>query len=408
MENCELIRKAVKYIDNVISNEITIEDVAKNAGFSVNYFNRIFRNHTGFNVMEYARFRRLSRAARILRSSPQRDILSIALDCGYESHEGFIRAFKEQYGKTPSEYRDNMKDKPLVWADNELNATAVSEFHYSLPEFFQKDANDVINYLLDKDAKRYGYTAVTIAYNGSKIASDNDLSGSDGFVAIDNFYERPWLKLVLEDVSKLRKYVEQLSHFAPEHIEFVFYKETSMEEVREALNEIPCKKIGMRAETMYFGEPFILPNDAKKYSFKFLELGDVEAVELFISENHDPVFKKSGGYGLRDFLKKPLEERPLMQPMGVFENDRLLAISYGGLQNAHGFLLNNCVHTVKLSDTPNDAIKYLYMMTTNSVIEKGYIPFEDAQFNEYAKSHGEFDAFELGFEKVNTVFFIDF
>jgi hypothetical protein len=41
-------------------------------------------------------------------------------------------------------------------------------------------------------------------------------------------------------------------------------------------------------------------------------------------------------------------------------------------------------------------------------MEKGYIPFEDAQFGEYAKRHGEFDAFDLGFEKVNTVYSIDF
>jgi hypothetical protein len=43
-----------------------------------------------------------------------------------------------------------------------------------------------------------------------------------------------------------------------------------------------------------------------------------------------------------------------------------------------------------------------------AAMEKGYIPFEDAQFGEYAKRHGEFDAFELGFEKVNTVYSIDF
>ena len=41
-------------------------------------------------------------------------------------------------------------------------------------------------------------------------------------------------------------------------------------------------------------------------------------------------------------------------------------------------------------------------------MEKGYIPFEDTQFEEYAKAHGGFDAFELEFEKVNTVYSIDF
>jgi hypothetical protein len=41
-------------------------------------------------------------------------------------------------------------------------------------------------------------------------------------------------------------------------------------------------------------------------------------------------------------------------------------------------------------------------------MEKGYLPFEDTQFDDYAKRHGDFDAFELGFELVNTVFTIEF
>ena len=190
MENIDLIKNAVKYINNLGSNATNLDEVAKNAGFSTDYFNRIFRNHTGFNVMEYVKFRKLNRAARMLRTSPEREILSIALDSGYESHEGFSRAFKEQYGKTPSEYRENMKGKPLVWADNGLNATAVAEFRHVLDDFVEMDSDEAIDWLLEKDAKRYGYTAVTIAINGSKIVSDTG-SFENGFVTIDNFFEDP-------------------------------------------------------------------------------------------------------------------------------------------------------------------------------------------------------------------------
>ena len=60
MENSELISKAINYIktENSKSN-ITIEDVATQAGFSTDYFNRIFFAHTGFSIMEYVRFNRL-------------------------------------------------------------------------------------------------------------------------------------------------------------------------------------------------------------------------------------------------------------------------------------------------------------------------------------------------------------
>ena len=156
MENKDIVKNAVKYIDKLGSKKTTIEDVAKNAGFSIDYFNRVFRAHTGFNVMEYARFRRLTKAANMLRLAPDKDILSIALDCGYESHEGFARAFKEQYGKSPSEYREAMREKPFVFADYELNATAANEFRRALPDFYEKDSGDVIAELLEKDALRYG------------------------------------------------------------------------------------------------------------------------------------------------------------------------------------------------------------------------------------------------------------
>ena len=407
MENRDLIKNAVNYINNLGSNATTLDEVAKNAGFSTDYFNRIFRNHTGFNVMEYVKFRKLNRAARMLRTSPEREILSIALDSGYESHEGFSRAFKEQYGKTPSEYRENMKRKPLVWADNELNATAVAEFRHVLSDFIEMDSDEAIDWLLEKDAKRYGYTAVTIAINGSKIVSDTG-SFENGFVTIDNFFEDPYLTLVLDDLSNLRKYIDKLLLFKPSHIDCIFYGDVVFEGVKAALDGIHYKKIEGRNETMYFGEPFVLPEDSKKYDIHMLEAKDLNAVEDFIAEHPNEIFKKSGGYGLKNLLKKPLEERHLSQPFGVFYGKKLLAISYDGLQSTHGFYINNCVHTPNLPNTPNDAIKYLYLTATNAAMEKGYIPFEDTQLDKYAKEHGEFDAFELGFEKVNTVYSIDF
>ena len=407
MENRDLIKNAIKYINNLGSNATTLHDVAKNAGFSTDYFNRIFRNHTGFNVMEYVKFRKLNRAARMLRTSPERDILSIALDSGYESHEGFTRAFKEQYGKTPSEYREKMKNQPLVWADNELNATAVAEFRHILSNFFERNADEVIDWLLEKDAKCYGYTAITIAFNGSKIVSDTEFF-ENGFVAIDNFFEAPHLTLVLDDISHFRNYIDKLLFFKPCHIDCIFHKNVSFKDVKATLEGVKFKSIKEKNETMYFGDPFIIPEEAHKYDIHMLDEQDLEAIEKFIAEYPNEIFKKSEGYGLKKLIKKPVEERLFSQPYGVFDGKKLLAISYDGLQSTHGFCLNNCIHTPNLPNTPNDAIKYLYLTATNIAMEKGYIPFEDTQFDEYAKAHGGFDAFELGFEKVNTVYSIDF
>jgi AraC family transcriptional regulator len=54
--------------------------------------------------MRYLRARRLTQAARALAKGAP-NILSVALDAGYSSHEAFTRAFREQFGKTPDMVR---------------------------------------------------------------------------------------------------------------------------------------------------------------------------------------------------------------------------------------------------------------------------------------------------------------
>lgn len=162
MENDEIIKNAVKYIDRFYwKSGLNIDEIAANAGFSVDYFNRIFRAHTGFNIMAYVRFRNLNKASEQLRHS-DKSILQIALDSGYESHDGFTRAFKTQYGKTPDEYRNEMKNSPVIFADYALNATAPSQIKAALPDFFEMNSDDVIDTLLNQNAERFGYDAITI------------------------------------------------------------------------------------------------------------------------------------------------------------------------------------------------------------------------------------------------------
>jgi AraC family transcriptional regulator len=68
---------------------------------------------TGQPVMAYVRSRRLSEAARKLADDTP-DILSLALDSGYASHEAFTRAFKEQFGATPETVKRNRSTSSLA------------------------------------------------------------------------------------------------------------------------------------------------------------------------------------------------------------------------------------------------------------------------------------------------------
>jgi len=100
----ERIEGVKKYIRDHIDEPLTREVLADIAGFSVPHFHRIFTAQLGENIASYVRRMRLERAARKLRMGAV-DITQVALAAGYDSHAAFSRAFKQQYGLSPREFR---------------------------------------------------------------------------------------------------------------------------------------------------------------------------------------------------------------------------------------------------------------------------------------------------------------
>ncbi len=102
--NLNPIDKALWYIESRFSGELTLDEVARAAGLSRFHMTRAFGMATGLSIMRYVRGRRLTEAARALANGAP-DILSVAIDWGYGSHEAFTRAFRDQFGVTPEEVR---------------------------------------------------------------------------------------------------------------------------------------------------------------------------------------------------------------------------------------------------------------------------------------------------------------
>jgi AraC family transcriptional regulator len=99
-----LVAKALWYIESHFAMEISLEDVAAAGDVSRFHMSRAFGLATSRPVMRHVRGRRLTEAARALsRGAP--DILGVALDAGYGSHEAFTRAFRDQFGVTPEMVR---------------------------------------------------------------------------------------------------------------------------------------------------------------------------------------------------------------------------------------------------------------------------------------------------------------
>src|SRR5271154_7596059 len=96
--------KALWYIETHLAEAIALDAVAAACGVSPFHLTRAFGAATGYSIMRYRRARRLSEAARSL-SGGAGDILAVALDAGYGSHEAFTRAFRDRFGLTPEAVR---------------------------------------------------------------------------------------------------------------------------------------------------------------------------------------------------------------------------------------------------------------------------------------------------------------
>lgn len=96
--------KALWYIETHFAGPLTLGRIARAAGVSRFHLARLFEARVGRPVMAYVRARRLTEAARRLADGAP-DIMAVALEAGYGSHEAFTRAFTQAFGMTPEAVR---------------------------------------------------------------------------------------------------------------------------------------------------------------------------------------------------------------------------------------------------------------------------------------------------------------
>ena len=99
-----LVDRALWHIENRLSEPMTLEELAGQCAASPYHLSRAFRSALGVSPIAYLRARRLSEAARAI-ARGEDDILSVALDAQYGSHEAFTRAFAARFGVLPSTVR---------------------------------------------------------------------------------------------------------------------------------------------------------------------------------------------------------------------------------------------------------------------------------------------------------------
>ena len=100
----EVITAVMTYINNHYREELSLEDVAKFAGFSRYYFSRSFKRQTGYSFKDYLCQKRLQVAMDLLIRT-NRSMREVAIESGFGSVATFNRVFREKKGCTPTQYR---------------------------------------------------------------------------------------------------------------------------------------------------------------------------------------------------------------------------------------------------------------------------------------------------------------
>lgn len=133
MNWCESISRAIEYIENNLTNDITIEDISNYSHISSFYFQKGFSIICGYGLSEYIRNRKLSCAGYEVLNTDNK-IIDIALKYGYDSPDSFTKAFTRFHGSTPTEVRKGGKIKEFAPLKINLSLKGGYTMEYKIEE----------------------------------------------------------------------------------------------------------------------------------------------------------------------------------------------------------------------------------------------------------------------------------
>ncbi len=106
VKNLHGIRKAMNYIDDNFTSELSLEVLADIAGLTPNYFSALFRKVNNISLWSYINSKRIDLAIRFIIDTSNTDtILEIATKCGFNNTANFNKTFRNITGMSPTEYR---------------------------------------------------------------------------------------------------------------------------------------------------------------------------------------------------------------------------------------------------------------------------------------------------------------
>lgn len=152
MDYIYLIENAIKYIEENLEDQLTLDGLSQRCYLSKYYFHRIFSAVMGCSLKEYINQRRLNKALTYVLDTSE-SMVDIAYRLQFASQASFTRAFKNNYGVPPGQVRkESMKLSPtpvppvLKRALKNFNSDVVTDF-----TFVEEGQQVLIGFYMDVD-----------------------------------------------------------------------------------------------------------------------------------------------------------------------------------------------------------------------------------------------------------------
>lgn len=127
-EIADIIQRSLDFIEEHLQEPITPDMLSREAGFSLYHYCRVFRAAVGMSVMRHITRRRLLHA--VHRMSQGVEMTEAALAYGFDSYAGFYKAFRREFGTSPTEHlkthqaaspgRINLKERGNIMERKEI------------------------------------------------------------------------------------------------------------------------------------------------------------------------------------------------------------------------------------------------------------------------------------------------
>lgn len=106
------VKKAISQIQDSLSKDLRLEEVARTVNLSSSRLNHLFKMEIGLSISKYVRSLRMERAKGLLETTFL-TVKEIGSECGLNDESHFVQNFKAEYGRTPLRYRqDHHRNHP--------------------------------------------------------------------------------------------------------------------------------------------------------------------------------------------------------------------------------------------------------------------------------------------------------